>query len=342
MTSKKGLLLLNLGTPDSPEPKDVGRYLKQFLMDPRVIDIPWALRWFFVNVLIVPKRKFASSEMYKTIWTKRGSPLLIHLEDLAEKLDSRIQGEFEIEIGMRYGNPSIHSALKKLNKKNVSEITVFALYPQYAESSSLSSEEECMRAAKALNLKSTLKFHPAFYNQLGYIGPYAELIREHWAREKPQHLLMSFHGLPERHMVHTDRSGGKHCFVKPDCCAEIVDANRDCYRAQCFATARSLAVASALSPSEYSVSFQSRLGRAEWIKPYTEIVLSKLANQGLKRLAVVCPAFAADCLETLEEIAVRADEIFRSQGGEKLTLIPCLNSRDAWADSVATFVRDFS
>jgi ferrochelatase len=340
-SKKTGLLLLNLGTPDSPEPEAVGRYLRQFLMDARVVDIPWLLRWFFVNVLIVPKRKHASSELYKTIWTDRGSPLLVHLRDLAKKVETRLSGEFEVAIGMRYGNPSIRSGLETLAAKGVDEILVFALYPQYAESSSLSSQEECERVADELNLKAKIKFHPAFYDHLLFIRPYSEVIREHWIKEKPEHLLMSFHGLPERHMVHTDRSGGKHCFVKPDCCAEIVEANRDCYRAQCYATARSLAVASALAPSEYSVSFQSRLGRAEWIKPYTEPMLRKLAEQGIKRLVVACPAFVADCLETLEEITVRGNEVFLAHGGEKLTLIPCLNSRDTWADSVAALVRDF-
>lgn len=337
--AKQGLLLLNLGTPDDPGPQAVGRYLREFLMDEYVIDIPYPLRWFLVNALIVPRRKYASSELYRTIWTERGSPLKNHLDDLAAKV--RTRSSLEIATAMRYGNPSIAQGLNELKAKGIDDVIVFALYPQYAESTSLSSRKKCEAEALRLGIAS-LRFFPAFFNHLSFIGSYAAKVREHWGRHQPQHLLMSFHGLPERHVIRTDHSGGRHCLLKSDCCSEIGDANRDCYRAQSFATARALAIASALAPSEYTVSFQSRLGRAEWIKPYTEDTLSKLARNGVKRLAVACPAFTADCLETLEEIAVRGKEVFLENGGESYTMIPCLNSDDAWAESVTEMTNDFA
>ena len=336
---KKGLLLLNLGTPDSTRPEDVGRYLKQFLMDKFVIDIAWPLRWFFVNVLIVPKRKFASGEAYEKIWTKRGSPLLFHLEDLATevtklvKASPKLEGH-QIEIGMRYGNPSIESALAKFQASGVDHVTVFALYPQYAESSTRSSEEETREAARRLGFKGELKFVPAFYEHPAFIQAYAHKILETFDREKPDHLLMSFHGLPVRHMKRVDKSGGKHCMESPNCCDRMTDVNRDCYRAQCFATARALARELNLKPEQYTVSFQSRLGRAEWIPPYTDQMYKQLADRGVKKLAVVCPAFVSDCLETLEEIGMRGSEEFRGFGGEACTQVPCLNSDTLWAKGV--------
>ena len=345
MKIKRGLLILNLGTPDSPAPEAVGRYLKQFLMDKRVIDIAWPLRWFFTNVLIVPKRKYASAEAYEKIWTEKGSPLLFHLRDLASEVSGLIKtdetlADFDLEIAMRYGNPSIESALAKFKERGTKEIVVFALYPQYAESSTLSSEEEVARAARALNLEAKIQFVPPYYEHPAFVSAFASRLRQMMERERPDHVLMSFHGLPVRHVQHTDRSGGKHCMRSPDCCAKITDVNRDCYRAQSFATARALAKAVGLRDDQYTVSFQSRLGRAEWIPPYTDHKYKELADRGVRKLVVVCPSFAADCLETLEEIAIRGAEEFRGYGGDRCAQVPCLNSDPEWARGVITILKD--
>ena len=336
---KKGLLLLNLGTPASPEPPQVGAYLKEFLMDPLVIDVPWAARWFLVNALVVPKRKFASSAQYKTIWTERGSPLLFHLQDLAAKVAPLLKDEYETAIAMRYGTPSVGAALASFHEKGITDVTVFPLYPQYAESSTRSSVEACLAEAKRISPSLELSFVPAFYAAPEYIAPYAALVKAAFEKTRPDHVLMSFHSLPERHVRRTDRSGGSHCLKSSGCCDAIVAANRDCYRAQSYATARAIASACGLSSAQYSVAFQSRLGRAEWIKPATEPTIEQLAKRGVKKLAVVCPSFVADCLETVEEIGVRAAEVFEKAGGGELVRIECLNSHDDWARGVAELVR---
>lgn len=342
MSVQRGLVLLNLGTPDSPEPKDVGRYLREFLMDKWVIDIPYILRWILVQILIVPRRKFAASRAYKTIWGPKGSPLASHLEDLKIAVKAKLP-EFHVTSAMRYGNPSIQRALMELDQAGVSEIVVFALYPQYAESTSRSSEEECLRIAKKMKLRAPLKFYPAFYDHPEFIRSYAEILRPQMPASEPDklHLLMSFHGLPERHMKAVDRSGGNHCLQTPDCCAKIVDANRDCYRAQSYATARALAQELQLPNGAWSVSFQSRLGSTPWIKPYTDERMVEMPKEGIRALAVTCPSFAADCLETVEEIGDRGREEFLHSGGTSFTRLECPNSSRPWVDAVVKMVRAF-
>jgi ferrochelatase len=330
MEVKRGLLIVNLGTPDSPEPAAVGRYLKQFLMDKWVIDIPWLVRWFFVNVLIVPKRKHKSAEAYKLIWTMRGSPLLYYLRDLEERVAALIP-EIKVSSAMRYGNPSIESGLSRL--RDCDEILVFPLYPQYAESSTRSSREECEKVASALGLTSKMSFVKDYFEHPEFISCFAALIAPILEAERPDHLLMSFHGLPERHVK---RVGGDHCLASKSCCDSISPTNRDCYRAQSFATARALAMKLGLQPSQYSVSFQSRLGRTPWIQPFTDVVLTELPLRGIKSLAVVCPSFTTDCLETIEEIGLRGSDSFRQSGGAEYVAIPCLNAREEWAKAVVT------
>ena len=333
---KRGLLILNLGTPDSPKPDAVGRYLKQFLMDKWVIDIAWPLRWFFVNVLIVPKRKHASAEAYEKVWTQRGSPLLFHLKDLTRKV-SRMAPDLKIACAMRYGSPSTETGLKEL--ADCDEVIVFPLYPQYAESSTRSSKEECERVVQNLGLKMRLTFVKDYFEHPEFIESFAEVVKPYLEKEKPDHLLMSFHGLPERHVKKTDPTG-QHCLATKSCCETITPANRDCYRAQSYATARALARKLDLHSDQYSVAFQSRLGRTPWIQPFTDERLDELPKQNIKNLAVVCPSFAADCLETLEEIGIRAKEQFKEAGGERFVEIPCLNSSDRWASALVQIVRD--
>ena len=339
---KRGLLLINLGTPDSPEPEDVGRYLREFLMDRHVIDIPWPLRWFLVNALIVPKRKHATGKLYRSIWGKDGSPLLAHHRALGRAVSERTRDEFEVVIAMRYGRPSIESAMRDLAARDLDEIVVFPLYPQYAESSTRTCQEECERAARVVGLRASRKYVAPFFDHPQFIRSLARRLEDERARgPKDAHVMMSFHGIPERHIKRTERAPGGHCLMNVNCCDKIVAANRDCYRAQCFATARALAKATGLNADQYTVTFQSRLGRTPWIRPYTDIVIEDFARAKTHRqLLVACPSFVADCLETVEEISVRARESFVENGGEDLRLVPGLNSEPYWADAVAEIARE--
>lgn len=335
---RRGLLLLNLGTPDAPEPEAVGRYLKQFLMDRFVINIPAVLRWILVNILIVPRRKHQSAHAYQQVWTERGSPLMTHLVDLASAVRAQAGSDFQVAIGMRYGNPSVRVGLEAL--KDCHEILVMPLYPQYAESSTRSSVEETRAQAIELGIADRIRFVPAFYVDPGFIGAFAESASEVRAGHAFDHVLFSFHGLPESHVRATDRSPDRsHCLASGSCCDRIVDANRDCYRAQSFATARELAKTLGLADGGWSVSFQSRLGRQPWVKPYTDVVYGELAQKGVRRLLVICPSFVADCLETLEEIRMRGAEEFKAAGGDSLVAAECPNSRPSWARAVVAIAR---
>ena len=337
-----GVLLINLGTPDAPTPQAVGRYLCEFLMDPFVIDIPRPLRWFLVNIIIVPRRKYQSAHAYQKIQLPEGSPLLVHTRDLAKEIARRLEalgGSYVVEYGMRYGNPSIKSALTKLKSVGVSRIIVLPLYPQYAESSFETAVVETRRRAEELRSGNLLTFLPPFYDAPEFINAWAERIRDSIDAETTDHLVFSFHGVPVRHLA---RLHGKdnRCMTTTECCAEMNAANENCYRAQCFATTRAIAAQLELNPNDYTVSFQSRLGRAEWIGPNTVDVLQNLANRGIKRIAVACPSFVADCLETLEEIGIRGRATFIAAGGEELQLIPSLNTEAAWIHTVIAWIRD--
>jgi len=333
-----GLLLCNLGTPDEPTPRAVRRYLRQFLSDPRVLDLNPVGRWLLLNLIILPLRPRRSAEAYRKIWTERGSPLLGHGQDLAAAVRSRLGADWVVELGMRYGRPSIATALAKLREAGANRIVAFPLYPQHASSSSGSTVEAIRRLAGRIEGTSALCFVPPFYDAPAFIDAFAAVGRPVLEAEHPDHVLMSFHGLPERHLRKADGSG-RHCLASPDCCDRISAVNRDCYRAQCFATARALAVRLGLAEGAWSVSFQSRLGRTPWIRPYTDLTVAELAAQGKRRLVVFCPAFVADCLETLEEIGIRARQQFEAAGGQRLTLVPSLNATPAWADAVAAFAR---
>ena len=337
-----GVLLINLGTPDAPSPDSVGRYLRQFLMDPFVIDVPAPLRWFLVNIMIVPRRKYQSAEAYQKVQMPEGSPLLVHTRALAHEVAQQLNSSGEnyvVECGMRYGNPSIKSALASLKERGVSSIIVMPLYPQYAESSFETAVVETKRSARELGGEEMLTFLPPFYDEPEFINAWAERIRAEINPETTDHLVFSFHGLPVRHLarLHPD-----YCFKAKDCCAKVTSANQNCYRAQCFATARAIAAQLQLHPDDYTVSFQSRLGRAEWIGPNTVDILQGLAGRGIKRVAVACPSFVSDCLETLEEMGIRGHETFRQAGGEAFQLIPCLNSDSAWAAAVTRSIRETS
>ena len=348
--SMTGLLLCNLGTPDQPTPKAVRRYLREFLSDPRVLDMSPVGRWLLLNGIILPLRSSKSAAAYRKIWADRGSPLRWHSEDLLTAVRERLGPEWVVELGMRYQNPSLAGALERLRAAGVDRIVVFPLYPQLAASTTGSTVAEVMRLAALPWSPPILSIVGPFYDDPAFIGAFAAQGASLVKSEKPDCVLFSFHGLPERHVRKSDPGGsqgplrgpllaGSHCLADKDCCLTLGSANRDCYRAQCFATAKAVAARLGLPAGAWRVSFQSRLGRTRWIEPYTDVVLRELAAEGKKRLLVYCPAFVADCLETLEEIGIRGREQFRAAGGEELTLVPSLNSSGAWADAVAALAR---
>ena len=335
---KTGILLINLGTPDAPEASAVRPYLKQFLTDERVIDIPAVPRNLLVRGVIAPLRAPKSAAAYKTVWTDQGSPLLVYGRALLESLREALP-ELTCELAMRYGHPSIEAGLATLRAAGCDRVLLAPLYPHYASSSTGSSLAEAYRVAARLWNTPFLSVLPPFYDDPGFVRAFAAVGRPVLDDLQPDQVLFSFHGLPERHCTKSDESGGQHCFARPDCCDAIVEANRHCYRAQCFATARALRQALSLTPERSPVAFQSRLGRDPWIRPYTDELLVELARSGVKRLAVFCPAFVADCLETLEVIGDRADADFRAAGGDRLELVPSLNAHPEWVMALADLIR---
>jgi len=340
--SQTGVLLINLGTPDAPTPAAVGRYLREFLMDGFVIDVPKPLRWFLVNVMIVPRRKTQSAKAYQKVQLPEGSPLLVYTRDFAQRVAAQLarhDDRYVVEFAMRYGNPSIKSALERLRDRGLSRIIVMPLYPQYAESSFETAVVETRRRAEELGLADRLLVFPPFYDRPEFTAVYANHVAETVKNEAIDHFVFSFHSLPVRHLKRLDATG-QHCLVRSDCCLKISSVNKNCYRAQCLFTARAIAAQVGLSEDAYSISFQSRLGRAEWIGPQTEGLLRELAAKGVRRVAVVCPSFVADCLETVEEIGIRARKTFIEAGGEELRLVPSLNSDPAWVDAVVRWVKE--
>lgn len=335
-----GLLLVNLGTPDSTEVADVRKYLHEFLSDPRVIDIHPVARFLLLHLIILRTRPRASAHAYRTIWTERGSPVLWHTVDLAERVRNELGDNVMVEVAMRYQNPSIGSALDRFKAAGVDRIVMIPLFPQYSSAASGSAiEKTFVEAARRWNVPS-IHTVEAFYDHPSFIAAFEAVASEPIAAFGADYVMMSFHGVPERHVIKSDESAGAHCLRSDNCCANMTAANRNCYRAQCFVTARALAQRLGLSPDRYEVTFQSRLGRDPWIRPYTDERLVELAKSGVKRLAVMCPAFVADCLETLEEIGVRAREDFVAAGGEDLLMVPSLNSTDGWVKAVSQLARE--
>lgn len=342
MFEKTGVLLVNVGTPDAPETKAVRRYLKEFLSDPRVIDIPAVIRYLLLRCIILPFRSPKSAHAYKSIWLpEKGSPLLMHSKQLATAV-SKILGErYLVEVSMRYQKPSLNEAIAKLNAAGVSRIIVFPLFPQYSSAATGTVFEKISTIINKLWNIPQLIYIPPFYHDPLFIESYTQVAQKFLTSYAADFVLFSYHGLPERHVKKSDLSQGKHCLQKENCCDKIEKENQFCYRAQCFATTRLLAKNLKLSPEKYATSFQSRLGRDPWIKPYTDILLPELANKGYKKIAVLCPAFVADCLETLEEIQMRAKEQWLELGGEDLKLIPSLNAEPQWAQSVAAMIKKY-
>ncbi len=334
-----GLLLINLGTPESPRTTDVRRYLREFLTDPRVIDIAGWRRWLIVNLLILPFRPKQSGEAYAKIWTEQGSPLLLFSRELTEKVRQRMGDGVRVDLAMRYGKPSIADALDGFRSAGIERIVVFPLYPQYSSAATGSSIEKVFGEASKLWNAPYLQIVPPFYDHPAFIDSCAEVARPVIERVEPERVYFSFHGLPERQVIKSDDTAG-HCLRRDDCCDRIVEANRNCYRAQCFATAYLLADKLGVPNEQCVVCFQSRLGRDPWIRPYTDELLAEHARQGCKRAVILSPAFVADCLETLEELGIRGLETWRENGGEILELVPGINASDRWADAVIRIARE--
>ncbi|AXK53737.1 MULTISPECIES: ferrochelatase [Pseudomonas] len=327
------LLLVNLGSPASTSVADVRSYLNQFLMDPYVIDLPWPVRRLLVSLILI-KRPEQSAHAYASIWWEDGSPLVVLSRRLQQVMSEQWK-QGPVELAMRYGQPSIESALLKLVAQGQKKITLAPLYPQFADSTVTTVIEEAKRVVREHKLDVQFSVLQPFYDQPEYIEALAASARPYLAQEH-DHLLLSFHGLPERHLTKLDPTG-QHCFKDADCCRNAsAQVLATCYRAQCMRTASALAEHLGLAQGSWSVSFQSRLGRAKWIEPYTEARLDELAKQGVKKVMVMCPAFVADCIETLEEIGDRGREQFREAGGEDLVLIPCLNDDPQWAQALNT------
>jgi ferrochelatase len=327
----KGVLLINLGTPDSPSVKDVRKYLTQFLNDPFVIDINPVTRFLLVNCIIVPFRAKKSAKLYEQIWSKEGSPLLFHGKKVQQLLQKELGNGFEVVLGMRYQSPSIESALEDLKKKNVTEIIVLPLYPQYATSSTKSSIEEVKRVIRKGSYPP-VRFIEKFYDHELFIEAMAEVAGK-YDLKKYDHFIFSFHGLPERQIT----KESTHCKLNDDCCSIINEKNRLCYRAGCFETTRRLAKRLNIPKEKYTLSFQSRLDD-KWLKPYSDKVIEEKGKQGVKKMLVFSPAFVADCLETIYEIGTEYKHIFTQNGGEELTLVESLNENPKWISALKDLI----
>jgi len=328
---------MNLGSPDSTSVKDVRSYLQEFLMDGRVIDSPYLLRTILVKGIITPFRAPKSAEAYQAIWTKDGSPLVSITHQLKKSLEKEI--DEPIEVAMRYGSPSMKTAYDKIlsNNPDIEEVVLLPLYPHYA----MSSYETAVEHAKTVHAKGKYPFSitivPPFYNDPGYIEALAESIRP-YLNDK-SHLLFSYHSIPERHIQKSDITGS-HCMKTANCCDVDSPAHAYCYRHQCFATTYLVASLLGLPKNKFSVSFQSKLGRSEWLKPATTARMDELPKEGIKDLLVVCPSFVSDCLETLEEIAIREKENFMKAGGESFGFIPCMNVQPRWIKAVTGLLKN--
>ena len=331
----KGALLINLGSPDSPNTKDVKRYLSEFLMDERVIDLPKALRTFLVKGIILNTRPRQSAKAYKKIWWEEGSPLIV----LSKRLQKAVQKKVSIPMGlsMRYGSPSIEQGIKSLVDQGVEEIMLIPLYPQFAMATTetILVLAEQIRNAKYPNLAFTVL--PPFYNHPDYIRVLSQSIQEELKDKNWEHLLFSYHGVPERHIRKSDITKS-HCKIDKSCCQTTSDAHQYCYRHQCYETTRQVAKYLELKDGTYSTSFQSRLGVDPWLQPYTDQTVARFAKKGIKNMAIVTPAFVSDCLETLEEIGMEAVEDFEEKGGKELHVIPCINTRTDWVNVLSRWI----
>jgi ferrochelatase len=335
---KQGVLLVNLGTPDSPSTSDVRTYLGEFLMDGRVIDVPLVLRALLVKGIIVPFRGPKSAKLYKAIWSDTtGSPLMHYSIIQKDLLQQRLGEDYHVELAMRYQNPSIESALGKLKDAQVNSIKVIPMFPHYASASSGSVMEKVMKLVRKWQTIPNISFINSFHDDELMIEAFSDNGRKHHP-ETYDHILFSFHGLPQRQLRKSDHSK-VHCLKVENCCSSLTENNKFCYSAQCHDTARLIAGKLGLPKEKYSVCFQSRLGKDPWVQPYTSVVIEELAKKGVKRLLVFCPAFVADCLETVYEVSVEYGDEFKELGGEHVQLVESLNDHPLWIDSLEGLVK---
>jgi len=332
----KAILLVNLGSPDSPSVPDVRRYLNEFLMDERVIDVAWLIRRFVVGMILIRRPK-ESAHAYSTVWTKEGSPLIVTSRNVQALLQKSVS--VPVELAMRYQNPSIESAVKKLAANGTTEVLLIPLFPHYAMSSYETAVVRVQEVAAKLAPQMKVTVQPPYFDAPDYINALA-------ASAAPQlqqgydHLLFSFHGVPERQIKKSDPTHS-HCLMNADCCKQPSEAHQFCYRHQCFRTAEELVKAAGVPAGKWSVSFQSRLGKDPWLTPYTDKELERLGANGVKKILVICPAFVSDCLETIEEIGMRGKEGFLQAGGQEFQQIPCLNEHPHWIEALEKMARSY-
>ncbi len=304
-------------------------------MDGRVLDAPYPIRWCIVHLAILPRRPAQSAEAYKKIWTPEGSPLIVISQKVRAALQARLP--VPVELAMRYQNPSIPDAIARLKEKGIEEVLLIPLFPHYAMSSFETAVVRVRKVMADIAPTMALTVAPPFYDHPDYIAALVASASD-YLRQGFDQLLFSFHGLPERHLRKADPTKC-HCLTIRDCCSVESQAHRTCYRAQCFKTVQAFVKAAGIPDDKYSVAFQSRLGRDPWLKPYTDHLLESMGKAGVKKLLVICPAFVSDCLETLEEIAIRGRESFRAAGGGDLTMIPCLNTHPRWLETLEKISR---
>ena len=333
----KGVLLVNLGSPDSASVGDVRRFLNEFLMDRRVMDVPWPLRRLIVAGILIGRAR-RSALAYQSIWTPEGSPLIVTSRKVQAKLQERVT-TVPVELAMRYRNPSIASALCKLVERRIDKTFLIPLFPHYAMSSYETAVARVRQVARKVAPDMEIVVQPPYGDAPDYIAALAASAANH-LEAGYDHLLFSFHGIPERHLRKCDPTG-RHCLATPDCCETPSLARATCYRAQCFKTAAAFVKQAGVPAEKFSVSFQSRLGRGRWLEPFTETVLAELPGRGVKRLLVLCPSFVSDCLETIGEIGMRGRETFLSAGGGEFARIPCLNEAPLWIAALENGVRRF-
>lgn len=333
MKLKTGILLVNLGTPDSPSVPDVRKYLRQFLMDGRVIDINPIGRFFLVNGIIAPFRAPKSAKTYRELWTDKGSPLLFYGEELADLLQKALGEEYVVSLGMRYQNPSIASALEKLNHQAIKKIIVLPLFPQYASATTGSVHQEVMRVVSKWQLMPQLVMIDSYPAHPEMIATFAELGRKYMKEHTFDHFIFTYHGLPQRQLKKADA----RCLTN-GCCDIYSEKNRLCYRAQCVETSRQLAKALGLEEKDYSISFQSRLGSDPWIQPYTDATIERLVKDGKKNILVFTPSFVADCLETIIEVGEEYKELFEEKGGKHWQMVESLNTHPRWVNALKDIV----
>ncbi|MDO4228811.1 MAG: ferrochelatase [Capnocytophaga sp.] len=336
----KGVLLVNLGSPDSTEVEDVKQYLDEFLMDERVIDFPFVLRSFIVRGIILRSRPAKTAKAYKKIWWEEGSPLIVITKRLISKLQQQLS--LPMEMAMRYGNPSIEYGLQQLKNKGVTDVLLLPLYPQYAMATTETIEVLAEKLVKTKFKEMKLTKFPAFYDRPEYIEALTKVTKSHLEKYDFDHLLFSYHGVPERHLYKTVKTKNhKKITDHQYCCQPNTEESKRCYRTHCFETTRQLVAQLGLEENQYSQSFQSRLGIDKWLEPFTSDKVVELAKSGVKKLAVITPAFVSDCIETLEEIEMEAGKEFLHNGGEEFKMIPCLNDDDMWVSALAKWIRQW-